>query len=59
MVMSVAMTGMKPEKTLVTFECMEMGSHGLSKLDCVTEWFCGMNWNCTMSPTAAMMLFGE
>ena len=56
---SVAATGMKPEKTPVTFECMEIGVHGLSKLDCVTVWFLGMNWNCTMSPLAATTLLGE
>lgn len=45
MLISVAATGMKPEKTPVTFECKLIGSHGLSKLDCVTVWFLGMNWN--------------
>ena len=57
--MSVALTGIKPEKTPVTLECREIGWHGLSKLDCVTVWFLGMNWNCTMSPLAATMLLGE
>jgi len=25
----------------------------------VTEWFAGANWNWTISPTAALMSFGE
>jgi len=36
-----------------------MGWHGWSKVDCVTVWLTGANWNCTMSPTAAVMLLGE
>ena len=35
-----------------------MGWHGLSKVDCVTVWFAGANWNWTMSPTPATRLFG-
>jgi len=50
---------MKPEKTPVVLLCSPIGSHGLSKFDCVTVWFTGANWNCTISPTAALMLFGE
>lgn len=56
---SAAETGMKPEKTPVIFEWREIGSHGLSKLDCVTVWLAGINWNCTISPLAAIMLLGE
>jgi len=25
----------------------------------VTVWFSGLNWNCTISPTTALMLLGE
>lgn len=38
---------------------MAMGWQGLSKVDCVTVWFAGANWNWTISPTAATTLFGE
>lgn len=38
---------------------MLMGWHGWSKVDCVTVWLPAANWNCTMSPTAALTLLGE
>jgi len=50
---------MKPEWMPVMLLCSETGAHGLSKVDCVTVWFFGANWNCTMSPTAAVILLGE
>jgi hypothetical protein len=28
------------------------------KVDCVTVWLLGANWNCTMSPTLALTLLG-
>ena len=38
---SVSLTGMKPEKKPVTLDMMLLiGTHGLAKLDCTTEWFC-------------------
>ena len=40
------------------FMMLEMGTHGASKVDCVTVWFMGANWNCTMSPTFALMSLG-
>jgi len=36
-----------------------MGEHGAANVDWVTVWFAGANWNWTISPTAATMLFGE
>jgi len=60
LVTSVAATNWNPEKTPVTLGVMlEMGWHGWSKVDWVTVWLAGLNWNWTMSPTAATMLFGE
>jgi len=56
---SEAETGMNPEKTPVTLEVEPIGWHGAANVDCVTVWFAGANWNCTISPTAATMLFGE
>jgi hypothetical protein len=53
-----AETGMKPEKMPTVLEKEDIGWHGSSKLDCTTEWFMLVNWNCTMSPTAAVMLLG-
>lgn len=50
-------TGIKPEKKPATPPALvsaDIGVHGLSKLDCATEWFLGQNWNWTMSPTAAV-----
>lgn len=38
---------------------MATGMQGASKVDCVTVWLLGANWNCTMSPTAALMLLGK
>lgn len=40
------------------FECAAMGWQGASKVDCVTVWLLGANWNWTISPTAALMLLG-
>lgn len=48
-----AFTGIKPENIEPD------GIHGAAKVDCTTEWFIGENWNCTMSPTAAVISFGE
>jgi len=56
---AVAATGMKPEKTPVMLEWRAIGWHGWSKVDWVTVWFAGANWNCTISPTAAVIEFGE
>jgi hypothetical protein len=39
--------------------CMAMGWQGASKVDCVTVWLLGANWNWTMSPTAATRLLGS
>lgn len=35
-----------------------MGVHGWSNVDCVTVWLPATNWNCTISPALALMLFG-
>ena len=57
---SVALTGMKPEKMPATLLLVwAMGVQGLAKLDCVTVWFPAANWNCTMSPTLAFTSLGE
>jgi len=59
-VVAVLATGMKPlKKPVVPGEFKEMGWQGCAKVDCVTVWLLGANWNCTMSPTAALMLLGE
>jgi len=44
-VVADADTGMKPEKIPVVFEFSEMGWHGWSKVDWVTVWLAGANWN--------------
>lgn len=58
-VVEVAATGMKPEKKPVVLVCSAIGWHGWSKVDCVTVWFAGANWNWTMSPLAATRLLGK
>lgn len=73
---AVAEVGMKPEKNaFVLLDMMFwMGTHGLSKVDWTTEWFCakldgvfssttvertfGWNWNWIMSPAFAFTLLG-
>lgn len=55
-----ASTGIKPEYRPVTFgEKLLIGWQGSSKVDCVTVWFFGANWNCTMSPTGTVRSEGE
>jgi len=59
-VVAVRATGMKPEKKpTVPGEFSAMGWQGCAKVDCVTVWLLGANWNCTRSPTLAFMLLGE
>jgi hypothetical protein len=56
---AVADTGMKPEKKpTVPGELSAMGWQGCAKVDWVTVWLLGANWNWTMSPTFALMLLG-
>jgi hypothetical protein len=52
-VVALADTGMYPENI------SPFGEHGVSKAEVTTEWFFGVNWNWTMSPTAALMSLGE
>lgn len=47
-----AATGMYPENI------SPFGEHGASKVDVTTEWFFGANWNCTISPGAALRSSG-
>jgi len=42
----------------VTLLVWEMGTQGLAKVDCVTVWLLGANWNCTMSPAGTLMSLG-
>lgn len=58
-VVEAAVTGMKPLKIPAEAEFIEMGWQGWSKVDWVTVWLAGANWNCTMSPTAAVTLLGK
>ena len=44
-VVAEAVTGMNPEKIPVTLEFAAMGWQGASKVDWVTVWFAGANWN--------------
>lgn len=56
----LAAAGWNPEwKPVALALCIEMGWHGLSKVDWVAVWLPATNWNCTMSPTLALMLSGE
>jgi len=50
------MAGKKPLKIGVP---LDKGTHGLSKLDCTTEWFPLRNQNVTFSPTLAVKLSGS
>lgn len=52
-VIEVGSTGINPEKTSL------FGAHGAAKVDDVTVWLFGANWNCTISPTAAVTWLGE
>jgi len=52
-----APTGSKPEFTPVLG--VIMGVHGLTNVDCVTEWFLPRNSKMTLSPAAAVTLDGE
>lgn len=36
-----------------------MGIHGFANMLCATEWLAGQKWNCTISPTAALMVLGS
>jgi len=49
----LAATGWKPELTPPA-----SGWHGAAKDDCVTVWFFGAKVNVTVSPTAAVTVFG-
>jgi len=44
-VVAEAVTGMNPEKIPVTLEFAAMGWQGASKVDWVTVWLAGANWN--------------
>ena len=51
-----AVTGWKPESIPLVPSALVMRSHGLAKVDWVTEWFFERNWNETLSPFAMVML---
>lgn len=57
---SVDPTRSKPEKNPSTVgRTLWIGVQGLAKLDWVTVWLSGLNWNWTMSPGLAVMLLGR
>jgi hypothetical protein len=56
---ALAAAGWKPEWKPVALLCIEMGWHGLSKVDCVAVWLPATNWNWMLSPTDALRLSGE
>lgn len=37
----------------------DRGTHGLSKEDCITEWFLGLNWKLTTVPFGSMRRLGS
>jgi len=57
---SLGETGLKPEKNpWVVGSMSEIGVQGLAKVDWVTVWFFGLNWNWTKSPIAAVTWSGR
>lgn len=47
---ALATTGWKPESIPGVPSALVMRSHGLAKVDWVTEWFFERNWKETLSP---------
>lgn len=59
-VVAVALTALNPESkpTCPVVEVSARETQGSSKLDWVTVWFFGRNWNVMVSPIEAEMLDG-